>query len=904
MAVVVGTAQGKLTLDASKFITNIDSSYKALKKFNDLIADTQKALNNLPNKTIELNATGSTGLIPGGGSGVVTPELENPDPNDYLGETTKRVDKLKDALNVGLTGALKGVSKLAEITFAGFKKYTEFVISFSKDSLQVGQQFDATMSQVGAISGATGEDFDALREKALEMGAATKFSASEAGQALVYMGMAGWKTEDMLEGIEGIMSLSAASGEDLATTSDIVTDALTAFGLEAKDAAHFSDVLAAASTNSNTNVALMGETFKYVAPLAGTMKFSVEDAAVAIGTMANSGIKGSQAGTALRSMITNLVKPSKKMAEAMDAFGISMSDSEGNALDLMQTMQMLRTRMKEIPEVTGEEAEALHMATGEIETYNDHYKTYLEKFGGDEDAAKAAYDRNVAIVTEIGEKYGLAYHEIYRMSDYLGASLEQTQAAVAATIAGKFGLSGMLAIVNASDEDFQSLTESIYGASEGMGAANEMSEKMMDNLTGSVTIFKSTLETFKITISDLMKGPANDLVKFGQKAVADMTTAMQKEGIPGLIRAIGQIIPKAAAEIVKYIPVVLPSLIDGFWALVNGVIKAIPDALPTIIDGAMQLVMGLAQGITDASSNLLPLIPEIVNKLCSTIDDNADSFIKAGFDLLLNLMEGIAKALPEIIKTVVKLVRTFIGNLKDYLPHIIEAGIDIILALIDGLTDPETIEAFIETIGDIISIMIDTLGKVDWLETADKIFSGIGKALQGIFEGALGAIDKLLGTNLKGWAQEVGKFMDYLKAQSFEFGKSLANAMNKTEIELNELHGKYSETYNQMLDYYAEMVKAGTNSQEAMAAAYQKYFQSAEAQYVFRERFASAFGQNNALAEQLGTAGMSNQQIVDLLSRASATSGNTYNFYTNEPIDEKKAADEIRKTNEDLLMGR
>ena len=904
MAVVVGTAQGKLTLDASKFITNIDSSYKALKKFNDLIADTQKALNDLPNKTIELNTTGSTGLIPGsGGSGIVTPTMENPDPNDYLGETTRRVDKLKDALNVGLTGALKGVGKLAEITFAGFKKYTEFVISFSKDSLQVGQQFDATMSQVGAISGATGEDFDALREKALEMGAATKFSASEAGQALVYMGMAGWKTEDMLDGIEGIMSLSAASGEDLATTSDIVTDALTAFGLEAKDAAHFSDVLAAASTNSNTNVALMGETFKYVAPLAGTMKFSIEDAAVAIGTMANSGIKGSQAGTALRSMITNLVKPSKNMKEAMDAFGISMQDEEGNALDLMGTMTMLREQMGNIPDFAAKDAKAIKELSASLTQIYEHPKDALFLYG-DKETMEQQKEIMEQQLQEYADKYKIASGQLRTMGQYLGASLEQTQAAVAATIAGKFGLSGMLAIVNASDEDFQKLTESIYGASEGMGAANEMSEKMMDNLTGSTTIFKSTLETFKITISDLMKGPANDLVKFGQKAVADMTTAMQKEGIPGLIRAIGQIIPKAAAEIVKYIPIILPSLIDGFWALVNGVIKAIPEALPTIIDGAMQLVMGLAQGITDASRNLLPLIPEIVNKLCSTIDENADSFIKAGFDLLLNLMEGIAKALPEIIKTVVKLVRTFISNLKDYLPHIIEAGIDIILALIDGLTDPETIEAFIETIGDIISIMIDTLGKVDWLETADKIFSGIGKALQGIFEGALGAIDKLLGTNLKGWAQEVGKFMDYLKAQSFEFGKSLANAMNKTEIELNELHGKYSETYNQMLDYYAEMVKAGTNSQEAMAAAYQKYFQSAEAQYVFRERFASAFGQNNALAEQLGTAGMSNQQIVDLLSRASATSGNTYNFYTNEPIDEKKAADEIRKTNEDLLMGR
>ena len=136
-----------------------------------------------------------------------------------------------------------------------------------------------------------GLPFDALREKAREMGAKTKFSASEAAEAMNYMAMAGWKSKDMIGGIEGVMNLAAASGEDLATTSDIVTDALTAFGLKAEDSSHFADVLAAASSNANTNVSLMGETFKYAAPIAGTLGYSVEDTAVAIGLMANAGIK-------------------------------------------------------------------------------------------------------------------------------------------------------------------------------------------------------------------------------------------------------------------------------------------------------------------------------------------------------------------------------------------------------------------------------------------------------------------------------------------------------------------------------------------------------------------------------------------------------------------------------------
>ena len=180
------------------------------------------------------------------------------------------------------------------------------VVGAGAAAIKTAADFDAAMSQVAAVSGATGDDFDRLRDKAREMGSKTKFSASEAAEAMNYMAMAGWKTEDMLEGVEGIMNLAAASGEDLATTSDIVTDALTAFGLSAGDSGHFADILAAASSNANTNVSMMGETFKYCAPIAGALGYSAEDTALAIGLMANAGIKSSQAGTSLRKIMTEL----------------------------------------------------------------------------------------------------------------------------------------------------------------------------------------------------------------------------------------------------------------------------------------------------------------------------------------------------------------------------------------------------------------------------------------------------------------------------------------------------------------------------------------------------------------------------------------------------------------------
>lgn len=232
-----------------------------------------------------------------------------------IDEAGKKIEKVGDKI----TGAGKAIMPVSSA-----------VVGLAAVSIKTSADFDSAMSQVAAVSGAIGEDFDALREKAREMGAKTKFSASEAADAMNYMAMAGWKTEDMLSGIEGIMNLAAASGEDLATTSDIVTDALTAFGLSAQDSGHFADLLAAASSNANTNVSMMGETFKYCAPIAGALGYTAEDTAEAIGLMANAGIKSSQAGTSLRTIMTRLQGELELSGEALGDVTIQTANADGS----------------------------------------------------------------------------------------------------------------------------------------------------------------------------------------------------------------------------------------------------------------------------------------------------------------------------------------------------------------------------------------------------------------------------------------------------------------------------------------------------------------------------------------------------------------------------------------------
>ena len=252
---------------------------------------------------------------------------------------------------IGAAGEkLQGVGSAIEGAGQKLMPVTAAVGGLSAAAVKVASDFDSAMSQVAAVSGATGKELDALRDKAREMGSKTKFSASEAAEAMNYMAMAGWKTGDMLDGIEGIMNLAAASGEDLATTSDIVTDALTALGLSAADSGHFADILAAASSNANTNVSMMGETFKYCAPVAGALGFTAEDTAEAIGLMANAGIKSSQAGTAMRTMLTSLTGEVTFVGDAFGELTVQTTNADGSMRSLGDILTDCRAAFAQMSE--------------------------------------------------------------------------------------------------------------------------------------------------------------------------------------------------------------------------------------------------------------------------------------------------------------------------------------------------------------------------------------------------------------------------------------------------------------------------------------------------------------------------------------------------------------------------
>lgn len=396
----------------------------------------------------------------------------------------KSINSLSGIAKTGFTGLLKiiGTVSTALTGLAGV-------------SVKIGSDFSSAMSKVEATSGATADEMERLTEKAKEMGKNTQFSATESAEAFNYMAMAGWDAEQMIAGIDGVMNLAAASGEDLAMVSDIVTDSLTAFGLKAEDAGHFADVLAKASSSANTNVELLGESFKYVAPVAGAMGYSVEDCSVALGLMANAGIKGSQSGTALRSILTNLADPTDEVAQAMSDLGVSLTDNNGE----MKPMNQLLTEMK----------------------------------GGFNNLSEA----------------------------------QKTQ--YASTIAGKYGMSGLLAIMNSTDEEFQSLTNEIYNCN---GAAEDMAETMNDNLGGDIKLLKSALEGLAIEFYENVENPLRDVAKAGTEAVNELTKAFESGGTTGLVKKAGELMGKAVKAMAEKIPDFFNIGVDAIGEFLKGLL--------------------------------------------------------------------------------------------------------------------------------------------------------------------------------------------------------------------------------------------------------------------------------------------------------------------------------------------
>ena len=731
-----------------------------------------------------------------------------------LGE--KIGDLTKKAAELSFKAAETSAKAFVEVTETGFKAGLKAVETYAKTfakaaetvgkfAFSVGSDFEAQMSTVASISGATGEELERLSAKASEMGATTSFSATESAKALEYMAMAGWKTQDMENGLQGIVYLAQASGEELATVSDIVTDSMTAFGMSADQSEYFANVLAKTASNANTNVGMMGETFQYVAPLAGALGYSIEDMSAAIGLMANAGIKGSMSGTALRNIITNLATPTDDVAEAMATLGIALTNEDGTMKSFRETLDSMRAGFANLSEVE-----------------------------------KAQY---------------------------------------ASTIAGQRGMSGLLAIVNSSDEDFMKLTEAIHDCD---GAAEEMSKIRLDNLAGDITLFKSALEgagkkiydeisvnlrgivqdgnkiidsfnesgihsaldklkeIFNKNLTEIEKnfsriapqiiGPFNKIIMTGAEMLVSAMPLITQKIIPALITGTKTLVldfvdmlPKFSAQLTFGAVTLFNGIFDGLNEVTEKLIKYLPVIIgnfsdnfmlsaPRMFDKSLEFFANIGEALAVAAGQIIPKIPQIISRLIKTFTskENIDRFKNVGKEFIVNLTSGFSgdnSAFKTVTANITKgfsnifgafenidfsrLSESF-GNILDSLTPIIEK----IGGLFEWLSE-NVLAPFIEWAGnDILPNLFDGLaaavdllsGALGFLETPAKavweflqpVINGAGDVIAGtidIFSDAFqGLADKLDGIDWEGYWLDIGNFWENVSVGADDISQSLLDS--------------------------------------------------------------------------------------------------------------------------------
>lgn len=614
----------------------------------------------------------------------------------------------------------KGLSVAAKAAAGALTAVTTAAGKFTYDSIKVGANFDKSMSQVAATMGLTMDEManetgtvdlawdtfsGNLRDYALEMGKNTAFSATQAADALNYMALAGYKTQESMEMLPNVLNLAAAGSFDLARASDMITDTQTAFGISFERTSQLVDEMAKAASTGNTSVEQLGDAFLVVGGLAQELNggfVSLEDGTqapvdglqemeIALTAMANAGIKGSEAGTHMRNMITKLSSPTDKGVTLLKELGVSVFNAEG--------------RMRSLNDIMSDLSVAL---------------------GGLSQAKK------IQAITELFNARDLASAE---------------------------------ALLNAVDQDWDKIGSSILDAE---GAAQQMADTQLDNLAGDVTLFKSALEGAQVTLSDELTPSLRKFVSFGTGAVSDLTDAFEEGGIEGLINSLAPLLADGVGVLAGYIPDVIslgsqfigvfaesiaekiPDLIDtGLTMLTSigdGMVEGIPDffanVLPRImeftgqlrertgefVDVGLEFIINMVQGLADGLPELITYVPTIISNIAGIINDNMPKILAAGIQIIMILAAGVIDAVPTLIQEFPKIVLA----IWDVITAVnwISLGANLITWIANGVKNLGT--AVPNLLRDIGTRAANFIRNINWAGAGQSIINFLSTGIRGM----------------------------------------------------------------------------------------------------------------------------------------------------------------------------
>lgn len=561
------------------------------------------------------------------------------------------------------------------------------MVGFAADSVQTGQTFDKSMAQVAATMGLTVDEIGELRDFAQEMGASTAFSASQAADALNYMALAGYDAETAMSMMPNVLNLAAAGDIELARASDMVTDASSALGLSLEETSTMVDQMAKASSKSNTSVAQLGDAILTVGGTAKNMAGGTTELSTALGIMADSGIKGAEAGTHMRNILLALNPTTKTAKEGFEELGINAYDAEGNLRPLNETFAEMAVRLQDFDsqgrtEILSKMFNKTDLAAVDAlltaATYNiDGLKEAVDQLGINWE--------NVRVITE---DWGLSAEEgmehIVRTTEnwiLSGATMEQTLK----LLQEDYGMTqedavALFETVSAElDEQGNRWTELTGYIDDAAGSAQQMADTQLDNLAGDITLMKSAFEGVQIAISDSLTPTLREFVKFGGDALGQLAEAFKEGGLSGAVDAFGKILSDGIALIISK----APDLVKAGMQLIESLGGGLLDNLPVILDAALEILLTLVDGLIDNIPKLIDAAIKLITGLAEFIADNADTITEKGVELVAALVKGLILAVPDIIKAIPTLIRAIWETFTNF--NWVSLGVDIIRGIARGI---------------------------------------------------------------------------------------------------------------------------------------------------------------------------------------------------------------------------
>lgn len=614
---------------------------------------------------------------------------------------------------------------------------TAAVAAFAKASIDTGMQFDSSMSQVAATMGTTVDQIQELRDFAMDMGAKTAFSATQAADALNYMALAGYDAEQSMEALPNVLNLAAAGGIDLAAASDMVTDAQSALGLSMEESAALVDKMAMASSKSNTSVAQLGDAILTIGGTAKNLAGGTTELSTALGILADNGIKGAEGGTALRNIILSLSAPTDTAAKAMRNLGLEVYDADGNMRPLNKTFGDLEAVLSTMTQ--GEQTEVLNTIFNKVDLKSvnallantgerfDELSEYIDNATGAAEAmANTQLDNLTGDITLM--KSALEGAQIV-LSDQLTPSLRGLV---------QFGTSGITQIADAFKEG------GLSGAMEAFGAV------LSDGLNMVIEVLPQATEAGMQLLGAVGQGLIDNLPVITDAAlqIVTMLTTGIIEALPEIATSAVEIITSLANGISEQLPTLVPVAVEAVLQLVETLTD--PDSLDNMVDAAIQLITSLADGIINALPTLIAKAPVIVSNLVTAIVRNVPKLLEVAAQIVAKLATGIIDNLPEIGKAAGEIVTTIVFGVDALRQKILEVGVNIIKGIWSGITSmgswlTEKVTGFF---GGLVDGIKNTLGIHSPSTVAEDIFwnfmRGAGNGFEKGEGGLLSTVDSII----------------------------------------------------------------------------------------------------------------------------------------------------------------